>query len=359
MKKAQTPVFLGIILVLIFVFVIYFLSFPFSGQEDNLQGKAEIQITSYTMLNALDAAKSYIDTALDYSVYQACYEILEKSGWYEMPYDNIYNDGYENYGIWYSDENKSLKPPSDDEWKEGLEKKISDKLRVYASSAYRFLDDYYVYFPDYDVSVKSFAPGSLEVETTANKNMWIKKTTETGQEIYLEKAGSPGSVYNIDCYGVYKKAKEKNSEIVKDVKQRIESILNGFTLKGKGKLNQKDYVIFYEINKNLNWLSSGTFEAMEIETTDHILDDILGKEYTEGDYKIILDVLDADTDIKTESTVIKNNEKTIKFTITFNLVLKVKVTNTNPDQLFPVFTGEDTAFAPLKLIFVDVIQSVE
>ena len=88
----------------------------------SIKSKVEVEQDLYTMSNALDAGKLYLDTSLKYSTYQGAYD----------------------YGL------EDKKDANLDSIASGVSKKIKDNLNVYSKGSYKFLSDkYLVSLPSY------------------------------------------------------------------------------------------------------------------------------------------------------------------------------------------------------------------
>lgn len=358
-KKAQTPLLLAIILIMIFGIVFYFIyvSYANNGKEINIREKAEIQMNTYTMKNAMDAARLYASTALAYSIYQGCYELLRKGGWKDIPDTSRYKIGDIIYGMWYDSENPEVKPPDEDpecSWfASNLESLVEEKFRIYTQGTYNFLEDYRVHFPKYTIKINDIGNEFVDIEASGNSNLWIE--SQEGN-IHLETSSGVGGVYRIDCCGVYKEGIRKNSEIIEDLKNELKDILEGFELNGTGRTEEPVYGIFYEINKKISWLKEGTFTWLEIQITDHITKNIFEKEYSDRDYRILIDIIDANTEIKTVSLYEKPDEtKDVRFKITSTLVIEIEIVPRS-EKRFPVFDGEEFVYAKPTLKFIDKIH---
>lgn len=57
-----------------------------------------VRVDIYSMQNALDAGKTYLDTGLRYSAYQACYDMLKNGGWREIPAEARFANGTAYWG---------------------------------------------------------------------------------------------------------------------------------------------------------------------------------------------------------------------------------------------------------------------
>jgi hypothetical protein len=261
------------------------------------ESKAKIQLHLYSMDSALDAAKLYMDVSLDYSVYQACYEVL-----------------------------KTIDPGiSEDEFRQNLESGIKEKLNVYTKPNYRFLTDYEVYMAEYDdVNIESLNP--LKVKATG-KDMFIKKEDKLrGTYLTMEKDSSLEKTLGMDCYGIYQKGKEIHTEI----KNKLESSI-------KEKIDS-----WPDTSPTLPDLDP---LKNEIET---IPDLVFDRE--DGDYLIKSKFIEARVEFAGYDKSGDNPYENIKYDVTVKLEVSVK--DKRDEQIFPIYDGEEIIFSPLSMVFL-------
>ncbi|UCD07654.1 MAG: hypothetical protein JSW41_01650, partial [Candidatus Aenigmatarchaeota archaeon] len=197
MVKKGFSIIPAVLILLIAAAAIYSASLTWKWGEA-IEKRSDVVFHSYSMNNALDLARLYMDVSLDYSAYQACYETL-----------------------------KDLDPSiSEDEFKQKLESSIKEKLNVYTRSDYRFLIDYKVSIFEYDsVTIEGLNP--LKVKATG-KDMFIRVEDSIRKiDLTMEKDPTLDKTVPIDCYGMYQKGKEVNTEIKNtlesSIKEKIDS----------------------------------------------------------------------------------------------------------------------------------------
>lgn len=153
-----------IILFLVAVLYSFWATINFVGLGGfEIQRNIVVQQDLYTMNNALEGAKLYMDTALKYSAYQAAFD--------------------------YGQEDKA--DANKDSAAAKLSEKIKQNLNKYAQQRYTFLSQNYgVKLPEYkDVSVEPDTTSkNLKITATPLDNLKIEKDTET-ENIFLAKSG--------------------------------------------------------------------------------------------------------------------------------------------------------------------------
>jgi hypothetical protein len=162
--------------------------------------EADIQSTLYTSWNALQAADLYVSTSVDYSVYQACYDILRWGGFKEngKNWSNIYG-GTEHET-----------PPTSDEFLARFKELAKDYTNRYMRGPYMFIEDYNVTAQGSSslprLRLDSFKAGLLETSLSASAGspLYIKRTlNDYMEEIVLEKNIAFDKVYRIPCLGLF------------------------------------------------------------------------------------------------------------------------------------------------------------
>jgi soluble lytic murein transglycosylase len=323
MKGSSTLILLAIGLVIVLMIVVTMLNIPFLKSANQVEKDLEVRSEIHTMGNALDAAKLYMETSLEYSIYQACYDNLKNGGWDTLegkPTDR-------GYALWnYPDPH-----PDVYEFKAGLENSIKANLGLYSGTkAYTFLSDYQVNLPTYSdivVSTDDTDPRWMFVSAFADSNLNIEKTQESGERIRLEKESTiqNDDEYKVNCYGIYQKGMDVYAAESGIIQTYIESI----------SVDPKDKDA--EINsfpKNIKRQLLSTWGNEPLVT------------WKEDDYLVSAQVLKADL-----------TQLSVSDSVTYNADVKVKfeVWNETGNQ-FPVYDGSNVAFQPMKLVFVLSIQ---
>jgi hypothetical protein len=301
-------IFAGIIIAALVVAV----NVPYlkTGQiEKDIEVRAQI----HTMGNALDAAKLYMDTALAYSTYQACYDNLRSGGLEKA------SKSYQGYPLWDS------MPAGKEAFDQALQKSILSNLELYRKSSYRFMSDYYVNMPAYEVTVLTEQPGKTTVGAWNGSNFYIQKTQESGEIIRLEKYGFLQGEYSIDCYGIY----AKGTEVYGNARTAVSDIISQAGLPAKA--NDMD-----EIKSKI------------AETEDKIKAALYSLSATGSDYDVGVDVLSAKINYITLGVDLSGTS----LSYTYEIYVKFEVTNIKDGQEFPVYDGSNVVMSPMTLVFV-------
>ena len=135
-RLKATGTVLLLISMLMGLFFIFFDFTPFWGEGGAYHVVLHTHL--YGSGNALDAAELYLETALDYSVYQAVYDAL---------------GGIDSGDL-----------PDNEDIKESIRTRIEDNLEKYTREGYIFTNDYTVWFPTYTVTLEE-EPGKLRIAT--------------------------------------------------------------------------------------------------------------------------------------------------------------------------------------------------
>lgn len=328
MKGSSTLIILAIGLVIILMIIVSMLNIPLlksaNQVEKNLKARSEI----HTMSNALDAAKLYMETSLEYSIYQACYDNLRNGGWDPLPANNIPNK-YRGYAVWDFPDT----PPDDLKFQRELESSIATNLNLYrGTQAYTFLSDYHVNLPNYPsddvhVSLEPSDPKWMFVTAWGDSNLNIQKTQESGEYIRLEKDSmlQNEDEHRIDCYGIYRKGLEVYSSARDDMQIYLESLSGDVTQEGV-KQGLKEAI-------TSGWGSEDSCSWTENE-----------------EYRVSAQMLDiALTKAKTEI----NENGVTKNSYSVNVKIKFEIESVSGNQ-FPVYNPDEkvVSFAPMKLVFV-------
>ncbi len=188
MKKAQGAVLLAIMLIVITVIIISSLQFYLSS---SIEKKSELQFDEdlYVTENALRLSKLYLETALDYSVYQAMF-----------------------------DAGKDGLPKNIDDLKGKLASKISENMKKYTEREFNFIGKI-ARLPTYDknmLTIEKFGENDLNVSATGNGNIYFEETTTVQMEkkyIRLELSSYLERIYSFNFFGLYEKALEFSNKI--------------------------------------------------------------------------------------------------------------------------------------------------
>ena len=138
-------------------------------------GVKRYQEDIYALKNSVDAAYNYLDTSMDYSIYQACFDTLKNGGWGKNAPDDKKMEISEKIYYHLADA---------DELKESLEKSILTNINTYATGPYTFKGIYTVSTPGYSsVNIESAEIIDPVVEASAVEDISITRS------VYKQKPG--------------------------------------------------------------------------------------------------------------------------------------------------------------------------
>jgi hypothetical protein len=330
MLKGQSLVLMAIALILILALLFLFLNVNIPLLDSNqIEKDIEVRSEIHTMGNALDAAKLYMETAVAYSTYQACYDNLKNGGWDVLSEKKVYQG--------YALRDSSEQHPTILEFKQSFENSIKENLGLYGeSNAYTFLSDYHVNLPSYN-SVNAYVDENTEklyVTAIAESNLNIQKTQESGEQIRLEKESMIYGSYSLDCYGIYL----KGTEIHNQAKAAIQKVFEDMKVPKEITASSQA-----ELNKKLSDYNT-TF-------VDNAKAAMYALSKTEGDYDVGVYVMSANMKWSGSVTVGTAGAK-IEGPPTPEVYVRFDVTNIRDDQQFPVYDGSAVSFNYMTLTFV-------
>ncbi len=287
-----------------------------------------IKTDVYMMSSAMDAAQSYLGAALQYSNYQACYELLKKAGNKELTGTNKISFNDADYGF----------VPERQEFVGSLGSEIADNLNAYANMGYLFAKKYPVELPGYAVALAETADG-VSAKATADKKMSSKMEVKGGN-LDPEKSNVNGNVMiyrtadmdaklRLDCLTIYDR--------VKEVADKVEDTIDK------------------AINSELKLLASGqssntaeSCQAMLGESINRVKDSIKGL----SDQQITIEILD----VKIIAELIpaeRDNEGKYRclFKSTGNSTVNARVTLKTGENV-PVWNGEKIKYEEIVPVFL-------
>jgi hypothetical protein len=156
----------------------------------------------YAMDNALLAAGSFMQTAMKYSVYQGCYEAL-KAG------DSL--------------------PETQGKFLDNLKGRIISALNSYGQN-FMFMEEYTVTLPFYsagDITQISGTASQLTLAVNADLEMLAKAPPGTKDDITLRRNAMLGGTFDINCIGMYGKAKARNETACNALRQKLAEKIDG------------------------------------------------------------------------------------------------------------------------------------
>ena len=283
-----------ILVALLFTLVVLFYDITPSWYE-GLREDAILHRDLYMMNNSLQAARSYMDTALSYSVYQACYDTLRKTD----------------------------ASAGDDVFKANLAESVKSYLNRYGSDDYYFMSNYPVNIPVYEtVTVETIS--LLRIKAESSQNMYISMEQE-GSERRLETRNNMDKTIPIDCYGMFLKGKEVHSGISSTLDSLVKAKVDSWPDKA-------------EALPDLDSLKAGIEGIQE-----------LAFERIEGHYSIKSEFTEAKIEFNGYEKSGAGPYENIKYKVTVKL--RVTVKDTRDDQVFPIYDGSKITFSPLSAIF--------
>jgi len=328
--KGVSLVIPTIVIIIILLMLLAAINIPLiktSQYEKDLEVRSEI----HTMSNALDTAKLYMETSLEYSIYQACYDNLRNGGWDSFPANK-----YQGYAVWDS----SDLHPNDQEFKLALEESIASNLALYrGTQAYTFLSDYHVNLPVYQadnvtVNLNPSDPQWMFVVAWGDQNLNIQKTQESGEYIRLEKESTLQNEdeYRIDCYWIYRKGAEVYGTAAKAVKDALASVNPPRIIMVNQGETLQDKVLPYQ--KKFN---------------DTVRSALYALSTTSADYNVDVYVYSADLKYVNDGLV-TGAETPVRYIP--EVYVKFEITNIKDNQQFPIYDGQKVVLSPMTLVFV-------
>ena len=326
--KGQALIIAAIFIIIILIFLWSVVNIP-AIKTGQMQSDVEVHSQMHTMSNALDAAKLYMETSLEYSTYQACYDNLRKGGWDSIPSGKA----YQGYALWDS----SGGQPDKAAFEGSMDNSIKSNLALYrGTQAYTFLLDYYVNLPAYNdvvVTTDDNDPKWMFVSAFSDSNLNIQKTQESGEYIRLEKESTLQNQdeYRIDCYGIYR----KGAEVYSKTKTAIEGIVGQLNLPSIVKLNSGETLDSRLASYKIQFNDSSKQAAYSLSETS--------ADYDVSVYFISSDIRCTEYEVTADGSRIRCAPE---------VYVKIEITNIKDDQQFPIYDGSSVIFSPMTLVFV-------
>lgn len=186
MVKGMTINILSAGLIIVAAVIIYSVFNPTSYPHLEEYTKTDI----YTMKNAIDSSRIYLETAVDYSVYQAVYDIAKNGGF-----------GNDSGNDWtgFLEEGEFIT---------NTKNEILTNINAYTGKGYRFIDfPSVVGLPKYDVKDFELEKSGQGVRISlSGSNIKLSKRGEE-EVISLEASSSIENLYDIDLFGLYSQAR--------------------------------------------------------------------------------------------------------------------------------------------------------
>ena len=241
--KGMTGI-IAAIMVLVIVALIIFSTQTTLFFESGIKKDADIQATLYTMRNALEAAWLYESISVDYSAYQACYDLLRQGG--------------SMAGGYWSDS-----VPARDGFARDLSGLMQRYVNRYTATTYDFLDEYSVRSPQYDalpnIVLSQVDVGILGMSLHAqgsNKMQVENDIDDFNEKVVIRKTYSEDKSYDIPCLGLFVWGTNEHDGIMSAISEQVENEMAAWPAGGTVSFtascseNLED-MIFYETAKNM------------------------------------------------------------------------------------------------------------
>lgn len=290
--------------IMVALFIGYGLRLNLFGGGEGALTKASLQTDIYALEHALDAAKLYMETSLDYSVYQACYDTLARE-------DIDSSEGF----------------------LEELESTTETYLNRYSKGGYLFLDEYSVNLPNSAIGITPGEPDSkFRVDVTPNDMLTTSSLTKSGEYITLEASAGMSREYDMPCYSLFLRGKELNPSIREAFDGAFNRAFSG--LEG--------------LETGCDSIGSCTaeFTGAFREALESALEDSVPAE--RGGYSVSSELLDASVTV----TRVDRSGDTIQRAYKAEATQRVTIQEGEPGY-YPVWNGTDISFEPMSLVFVN------
>ncbi len=320
----------------------------------------------YTMDNALDLAKLYLDTGLRYSIYQRMYDNGYRGGFSEIPTENLHNGN----ALWYDNKDSY---PNEQALLENLKAPALANLGRYLEYDYVFLDNYEVKLPGYTgLDISKTSEAEILVKAAADKNLWIKRTMQNLDKIELEKNANLEENFGKGYLELYQKSLVKLESVKNnftEIKALLESVRTGtLTREQEGSSPQvTELEVFQKALEDAGIAGAESREDGEaklkakLEEILNKLKDTPGETTVQFEKTLTLSVSEfseSEDCTKQESQRTEGDKTfyttsmTCSFTYTYEFAVNVSVTD-NSGKKYPVFDSEkdEISLEPLTLVF--------
>lgn len=349
------------LIIIVFILIIPSVGFTLPLLEEVTSTEVKIRIDSYTMNNALDGARIYLQSALDYSVYQGCYDVLKNGGWGEIPEDNLFTYSGGDYALWW-DSSRTVNPQGGSGFESELKEGIRSVLNGYTRMGFTFLDQYPVVLQDYSALTLERGGFGFRVSGSSG-NLVITKTGETfGEEIRIERNSDISEDYDLDCFGVFEKGSEVNNEVSGNLDSIVSNemvVWNGMAQGTQVKMDNCEAVLSDSdtADDNVFKYIFGEVDGIS-ETEDYIngniktaIDSLSGEGYVvEGAVNTEIERCQFYCERVGDDMYIHNN---CGYWFLFGVEAVARVTITDTGDKVPVDDGEDVVMDNIKLVFLN------
>ena len=301
--------------IMIALFISFGTNLKLFGGGEGAITKTSLQSDIYTTGHALDAARIYMETSLDYSVYQACYDNLRKAGLSEI---TVSVDSY-----------NELSGLTIDGLYNQLGTTIQTYLNRYSNENYAFMTNYRVTLPTSVVSITPAAAG-FTVATTPTGMMTATNVVQSGESVTLRADASISRDYDIPFLSLINKASEMNPSLESDLQGAFTQALQAITIDTCTEDASCTRIVEDELTKSpkVNFPSPLNNQGFEITS----------------------ELLEAEVNID----FIDRNAKVMTYKAT--AVQKVTITKEGT-PLYPVWDGSRVTFDNMKLVYLNRVTS--
>ncbi len=354
--------------IIAFVFILLLVVIVFVGTNTTMfweKGSikhANVQANLYGMWSALQAADLYINTSIDYSVYQACYDVLRWGGFAQ---DN------KNWSNWNGEEHET--PPSEDVFKQNFKELLDKYIKRYTNQQYNFMDNYNVssvesgHLPDVEISADIGASG-ISISATAKDKMYITNTNnEFMEKIVLMKGFATQKHYDIPCFNIFLWGEAQHEDVVNKFREVVNEEMKKWPEKNTETYHDKcdanlDNKIFYDAAKDLLISRDDAIKAAEekirTDITSEISNYIIMKNRPDSSYFIESEpkiTVTIDLNCQAEKTVNGCDYRCTKFKYKILAILKTKI-RSSVDKYYPVSSKGYPEFDTMHLVMTDVVS---
>jgi hypothetical protein len=300
----------------------------------------------YMMDSAMGGAKAYLNASLQYSNYQACYEMMKNGGNRALDDSNSVTENSRSYGIM----------PDAAKFSEDFRLSLESNMNAYPKT-YSFLKKYSVALPKFAVTVKEDG-GNAVAEAKADGVMTAKATVNGNSAEGSKGASGEVSVYRsadvsdrlrINCLAIFRDFKSFDGILKlafdKKVSDAVKSLTDGI-VKDKG----SDCETLKEQKET------------DIKSTNKAFDQpALASGRADASYKIELDFIKLDLGVSLPKVLVPidtgadKGKYLCKFSVErpAEYAIKTTVTDTSSSaQKVPVRNGEKLSYESIDTVFV-------
>jgi len=290
------------------------------SEGDGQVHKTSLQSNIYSMSHALDAAHEYREASLDYSVYQACYDILKNGGMWYIDTD----EGEQGYAY--------LPELGSEEFYSELTSAAEENFDAYNSIGYRFLDDNTVVLPSSEIVLLPSVIG-FNAEVSSPAKLMISRLADSGEVSKLLSTSDFSKEYPIQCFQLYQVATGLNPGLVSPLTQVLSQA--------------KQEIEEAEEKCATNEECSGILEQKLTEKWEPVASE------NEG-YAVETELLSSRAAISSRLT--DGNITTL--IINTVAIQKVIISKANPakEEHYPVWNGNDISFEPLEIVYINKVS---